>query len=204
MDFLLHIFNLSWSLHSFPSIWKTSSIISIHKMGKPFDSPASFRPISVLPPASQSFINASFYPVYSSFWNRTPFSFPIRPISVLGDLPSIKLYFVLSSFRMSLTNSGQVLGRFLLRSTSLRLSILSVIPLFFTNLFPQASLLALLVELKLSLLIGALTWFFKITEVALFESVEVFRKDRFLALYLFINELPAFVPSTVSCSMLMI
>ena len=23
MDFLLHIFNLSWSLHSFPSIWKT-------------------------------------------------------------------------------------------------------------------------------------------------------------------------------------
>ena len=27
----LHIFNLSWSLHSFPSIWKTSSIIHIHK-----------------------------------------------------------------------------------------------------------------------------------------------------------------------------
>ena len=34
MDFLLHIFNLSWSSHSFPSIWKTSSIIPIHKMGK--------------------------------------------------------------------------------------------------------------------------------------------------------------------------
>ena len=32
MDFLLHIFNLSWSLHSFLSMWKTSSIISIHKM----------------------------------------------------------------------------------------------------------------------------------------------------------------------------
>ena len=46
MDFLLHIFNLSWSLHSFPSIWKTSSIIPIHKMGMPLDSPASFRPIS--------------------------------------------------------------------------------------------------------------------------------------------------------------
>ena len=46
MNFLLHIFNLSWSLHSFPSIWKTSSIIPIHKMGKPLDSPASFRPIS--------------------------------------------------------------------------------------------------------------------------------------------------------------
>ena len=45
MDFLLHIFNLSWSSHSFPSIWKTSSIIPIHKMGKPLDSPASFRPV---------------------------------------------------------------------------------------------------------------------------------------------------------------
>ena len=46
MNFLLHIFNLSWSSHSFPSIWKTSSIIPIHKMGKPLDSPASFQPIS--------------------------------------------------------------------------------------------------------------------------------------------------------------
>ena len=48
MDFLLHIFNLSWSSHSFPSIWKTSFIIPIHKMGKPLDSPASFRPISLI------------------------------------------------------------------------------------------------------------------------------------------------------------
>ena len=47
IDFLLHIFNLSWSSHSFPSIWKTFSIIPIHKMGKPLDSPASFRPISL-------------------------------------------------------------------------------------------------------------------------------------------------------------
>ena len=48
MDFLLHmIFNLSWNLYSFPSIWKTSSIIPIHKMEKPLDSPASFLPISL-------------------------------------------------------------------------------------------------------------------------------------------------------------
>ena len=45
MDFPLHIFNLSWTLHSFPSIWNTSSFIAIQKMGKPLDSPASFRPI---------------------------------------------------------------------------------------------------------------------------------------------------------------
>ena len=55
MDFLLHIFNLSWSSHSFPSIWKTSSIIPIHKMAKPFDSPASFRPISLTSCVSKLF-----------------------------------------------------------------------------------------------------------------------------------------------------
>ena len=46
MDLLLHIFNISWSSRSFSFIWKTSSIIPLHKMGKPLDSPASFRPIS--------------------------------------------------------------------------------------------------------------------------------------------------------------
>ena len=46
MDFL-HIFNLFWSQRSFPSIWKTSSIIPIHRMGKPLCSPASFQLISL-------------------------------------------------------------------------------------------------------------------------------------------------------------
>ena len=55
MDFLLHIFNLSWTLHSFPSIWKTSCIIPIHKMEKPLDSPASFRPISLTSCVSKLF-----------------------------------------------------------------------------------------------------------------------------------------------------
>ena len=55
MDFLLHMFNLSWTSHSFPSIWKTSSIIPIHKMGKPLDSPASFRPISLTSCVSKLF-----------------------------------------------------------------------------------------------------------------------------------------------------
>ena len=55
MDFLLHIFNLFRSSHSFPSIWKTSSIIPIHKMGNPLDSPASFRPISLTSCVSKLF-----------------------------------------------------------------------------------------------------------------------------------------------------
>ena len=55
MDFLLHIFNLSWSSHSFPSVWKTSSIIPIHKMGKPLDSLASFQPVSLTSCVSKLF-----------------------------------------------------------------------------------------------------------------------------------------------------
>ena len=54
MDFL-HIFNLSWCLYSFPSIWKTSSIIPIHKMEKPLDTPASFWPISLTSCVSKLF-----------------------------------------------------------------------------------------------------------------------------------------------------
>ena len=55
MDFLLHIFNLSWTLHSFSSIWKTSSVISIHQMVKPLDYPASFRLISLTSCVSKLF-----------------------------------------------------------------------------------------------------------------------------------------------------
>ena len=55
LDFLLHIFNFSWSWQSFPSIWKTFSIIPIHKMGKPLDYPASFWPISLTSCVSKFF-----------------------------------------------------------------------------------------------------------------------------------------------------
>ena len=80
MDFLLHIFNLSRTLHSFFSIWRISSIISIEKMGKSFDFPASFRPICLTSCVSK-FLNASFYPVYFLFWNLTPFFLSARPVS---------------------------------------------------------------------------------------------------------------------------
>ena len=138
---------------------------------------------SLSPPASQSILNASFYPVYSSFWNLIPFSLPARPVSALVGLHSIKFCFFLSPFRMGLTNPGRALGQSCLLLISRKLSTLSGILPFSTNLFRLASLLALLVGLNLSFLIGALVWFFKITKAAPFESVEVFRKDPFLALY---------------------
>ena len=55
VSFLLHIFNLSWSSHTFPSIWKASSIIPIHKTGKSTNSSASFRPISLTSCVSKLF-----------------------------------------------------------------------------------------------------------------------------------------------------
>ena len=93
---------------------------------------------------------------------------------------------------MSLTSPGRALRRSSLVSISLKLSTLSGIPLFSINLFWLASLLALLVGLNFSFLIGSLVWFFKITKAAHFKSVEVFRKDSFLALYFSFSSLMIF------------
>ena len=93
---------------------------------------------------------------------------------------------------MGLTNPGRALGRSCLLSISLKLWTLSGIPPFSTNLFRLVSLLALLVALNLSFLIGALAWFFKITKVVPFESVEVFRKNPFLALHFSLSSLMIF------------
>ena len=120
MDFLLHIFNLSWSSHSFPSIWMTSSIIpstrweSLSTLLLPSG-------LSLSPPASQSFFSTPFYPVYSSFWNLIPFFLLARLVSTLDSLLSIKLFYFLSPFQMGLTNPCQALGRYCLLSISLKL-----------------------------------------------------------------------------------
>ena len=67
--------------------------------------------LSLSPPAYQSFMNVSFYPVYSSFWSLIPFSPPVRPVSALNGLHLIKFCLFLSPFRMGLTNPGRALGR---------------------------------------------------------------------------------------------
>ena len=85
MDFL-HIFNLSWTSHSFPSIWKTSSIIPIHKMGKPLDSPASFRPISLASCVSKLFERIILSRLFFFLESNSIFSFPARPVSDLDSL----------------------------------------------------------------------------------------------------------------------
>ena len=94
---------------------------------------------------------------------------------------------------MDLTNPGQALGQYSPLLTSLKLLTLSGIPPFSTNSFRLASLLALLDGLNLSFLTGALVWFFKIIKAAPFESVEVFCKDSFLALFFSLCSLMIFL-----------
>ena len=89
--------------------------------------------LSLSPPTYQSFLNASFYPVFSSFWNLIPFSLPASPVFALDGLHLIKFCTFLSPFRMGLTNPGRALGRSCLLSISLKLLTLSGIPPFSTN-----------------------------------------------------------------------
>ena len=77
---LFCIFNLSWSSHCFPSIWKTSSIIFIYIMGKPLDSTASFRSISITSCVSKLFesiilLRLLFFLEFNSFLS------PAKPVS---------------------------------------------------------------------------------------------------------------------------
>ena len=94
---------------------------------------------------------------------------------------------------MGLTNPGRALGRSCLLSISLKRSTLFGISPFSINSFRLAFLLALLVGLNLSFLIGALLWSFKITKVVPFEFVEMFRRDPFMALYFSLFSLMIFL-----------
>ena len=191
MDFLLYIFNLSWSSHSFPSIWKTSSIISIHKMGKPLDSSASFRPISLISCVSKLFerIILSRLPFFlESNSILSPRQAGFRP----GRSTLDQILYLSQSISDGLNKPRPGSQTTCLLSISLKLLTLSGTPPFSTNLFRLASLVALLVGLNLSFLTGALLWFFKITKVVPFESAEVFRMDPLLALYFSLSSLMTF------------
>ena len=186
MYFLHHIFNLSWSLHSFHL--KDVCIIPIHKMGKPLDSPASIRPIFLTSCVSKLFeeiIPSRLLFFLESDSILSPRQAGFRPgTSTLNQILFLALS-ILDGFNKPNPGSRTILATI---DFSFRL----------------ASLLALLVELGLSFLIGALAWFIKITKVVPFESVEVFRKDSFLALYFslfFINDLPGSLPSSADCSL---
>ena len=133
IDFLLHIFNLFWSSHSFPTIWKTSFFALIYKIGKLLDSPASFRPVSLTSCVSklfERFILSRLLLFLESNSILSPRQAGFRP----GRSTLDQIFFIfLSLFRMGLTNPGRALRLFLLLLTSQSLSTLSGIPPFSTN-----------------------------------------------------------------------
>ena len=154
MVFLLYIFNLSWSSHSFPSIWQTS-IIPIHKMGTSLDSPASFRPISLTFCVSKLF-ELIILSRLLFFLESNSILSPRQAGFRRGQSTLDQILYLSQSISDGFDKPSRALGRSSLLSISLKFLALSGILPFSTNSFWLAFLLALLVGLRLSFLIGAL------------------------------------------------
>ena len=177
MDFLLQIFNLSWTLHFFPSIWKTSSIIPIHKMVK-------VSRISCFLPAylSHSCISKLFERIILSrllFFLESNSIFSFRQAGFHPGRSTLdQILYLSQSTSVGFNKPSLDLGQSSLLLISLKLLTLFGTPLFFINSFWLAFLLVLLVGLNLFFLTGALAWFIKITKVVSFESVGCFTRIR--------------------------
>ena len=221
MDLLLYIFNLSWSLHSFPFIWKTSSIIPIHKMGKPLDSPASFRSIS------RSGMDLLLY-IFNLSWSLHSFPFIWKTSSIIPIHKMGKPLDSPASFRsISLTSCvSKLFERIILSRLLFFLESNSILSPRQAGFRPGRSTLDQILYLSPSIsdgfnkprpgsrtilstidfskafdsvwhpalfhkLISPLVWFIKITKAAPFE---VFRKDPFLDLYFSLYSLMIFRP----------
>ena len=162
-------------------------------MGKPLDSPASFRSISLSSCVSKLFeriILSRLLFFLESNSILSPRQAGFRP----GRSTLDQILYLSQSISDGFNKPRPALGRSCILSVSIKLLTLSGIPPFSTNSFRLASLLALLVGLNLSFLISALVWFIKITKVVPFESVEVFRQDPFLALYFSLSSSMIFRP----------
>ena len=183
MDFLLHIFNLSWTLHSFPSIWKTSSFIPIHKMGNPLDFLASFRPISLTCCVSKLFVRIILISRLLFFLESNSIFSP-RLADFRPGRPTLDQFLFFAQSISDEFNKPRPGSR----------KILSTINFFKTFDFVwHPALLHKLISAGLPPCFARWTQSFcsdrrncvvyQNHKVVPFESVEVFRKDLFLALY---------------------
>ena len=193
MDFLLHIFNLSWSLHSFPSIWKISSIIPIHKMGKPLNSPASFRPISLTSCVSKLFERIVLFRLL--FFLESNSILSPRQAGFFPGWSTLDQILYLSQSISDEFTQPRPGSRTILSTINFSKAFDSVWhPALFHKLISAGLPPCFARWTQSFLLTGALMWFSKITKVTPFESVEVFCKDLFLALYFSLSLLMIFRP----------
>ena len=129
---LLSLFNRSWYSHTFPSCWKPTTIIPIHKPGKPTSSPSSFRPISLTSCISKLFERLILSRL--TFHLKSNISFPLaRPAFVLVGRPLTKFVLCLNQSGTASKRKSPQTVRFWHLLTSSRLSTRSGILLCFTN-----------------------------------------------------------------------
>ena len=148
----------------------------------PLDSPASLRPISLTSCVSKLFERIILSRLLFFLKSNSILS-PRQAGFRTGRSTLDQILFLSQSILDEFNKPRPGSRRSCPLSISPKLLTLSCIPPFSTNSFRPVSLLALLVGLNLSYLTGALVWFIKITKAVSFESVEMFSKDPFLALY---------------------
>ena len=202
MDFLLYIFNLSRTSHFFPSIWKTSPIISIHKMGTPLESPASFRPISLASCVSKLFKHIILS--RQLFFLKSNSILSPRQAGFRPGRSTLDQILYLSQSILDGFNKPRPGSRTILFTIDFSKAFVSVWhPAFSINLFRLASLIALLVGLNLPFLTGAWVVFqnHKSRSFRVRRGVPQGSVLGLVLFSLFINNLPASLPSSVSCSL---
>ena len=182
MNFFLHIFNLPWSLHSISSIWKTSSIIPIHKMEKPLNSPASFRPVSFTSCDSKLFQRIILSCLLFFLESNSILSFRQADFRAGRSTLDQILYFsqsISNEFNKPRPGSLTILTKF----EFFKAFAFVWHPALFHKLI-SAGLPSCFACWTQSFFSDRRTCVvFKITKVVPFESVEVFCKDPFLVLY---------------------
>ena len=152
-------------------------------MGKPLDSPASFRPISLTSWVSKLFeriIQSLLLFHLKSNSILSPCQAGFRPERSTLDQSHYIFQSISDGFDKPKSGFSTILA-----TNNFSKAFDSVWHPAPFHKFILAGLLSLLCSLdsSLSFLIGVLVWFYKITKIALFEYVEVFGKDPFWALY---------------------
>ena len=151
-------------------------------MGKPLESPASFRPMSLTSCVSKRFKRIILYRIL--FFLESNSILSPRQASFRPRRSTLDQILYVSQPISDGFNKPRPGSRTILLTIGFSIAIDSVWhPALFHKLISAGLPPCFTRWTQFFFLIGALAWFIKITKAGSFESVEVFRKDLFLALY---------------------